>query len=95
LETYYSQFVATNGVSGPGYWEETIGYGMSPGLTAATMPHELVNTGANAFTFRPTNLAVHVIGLKVKALAPVLTNSCGIVAAVRPGDIPYPIVSSQ
>ena len=43
-DTYFSQFVATNGVSGPGYWEETLGYGMSPGLTASTMPHELVNT---------------------------------------------------
>ena len=39
-DTYYSTFVATNGVSGPGYWEEALGYGMSPALTASTMPHE-------------------------------------------------------
>ena len=61
-DTYYSQFVATNGVSGPGYWEETIGYGMSPGLSAATMPHELVNTGTNAFTFRPITWTARLVG---------------------------------
>jgi len=61
-DTYFSQFVATNGVSGPGYWEETLGYGMSPGLTAATMPHELVNTGTNAFTFRPITWTARLVG---------------------------------
>ncbi len=61
-DTYFSQFVATNGVSGPGYWEETLGYGMSPGLTASTMPHELVNTGTNAFTFRPITWTARLVG---------------------------------
>jgi len=61
-DTYYSQFVATNGISGPGYWEETLGYGMSPGLTASTMPHELVNTGTNAFTFKPIAWTARLVG---------------------------------
>ena len=51
-DTYYSRFIADNGTSGAGYWEEYIAPDVSPGLTATTMPHELVNTGTNAFTFR-------------------------------------------
>tara|TARA_Y100001963_G_scaffold35228_1_gene49125 strand:- start:355 stop:3315 length:2961 start_codon:yes stop_codon:yes gene_type:complete len=61
-DTYYSTFVATNGVSGPGFWEEALGFGMSPGLTASTMPHELVNTGTNAFTFRPITWTARLVG---------------------------------
>ena len=61
-DAYYSTFVATNGVSGPGFWEEALGYGMSPGLTEATMPHELVNTGTNAFTFRPITWTARLVG---------------------------------
>tara|TARA_R100000655_G_scaffold100850_1_gene145517 strand:+ start:617 stop:3004 length:2388 start_codon:yes stop_codon:yes gene_type:complete len=52
-DTYYSRFIADNGTSGAGYWEEYIAPDVSPGLTAATLPHELVNTGTNTFTFRP------------------------------------------
>ena len=51
-DTYYSRFIADNSTSGAGYWEEYIAPDASPGLTATTMPHELVNTGTNAFTFR-------------------------------------------
>ena len=61
-DTYFSQFVATNGISGPGYWEETLGYGMSPGLTASTMPHELVNTGTDAFTFKTVGWTARLVG---------------------------------
>ncbi len=51
-DTYYSRFIADNSTSGAGYWEEYIAPDVSPGLTATTMPHELVNTGTDAFTFR-------------------------------------------
>ena len=65
-DTYYSQFVANDGTSGAGYWEETLGFSdthtMSAGLTAATMPHELVNTGTNAFTFRPITWTNRLVG---------------------------------
>tara|TARA_R100001443_G_scaffold1608_5_gene5798 strand:- start:240 stop:2633 length:2394 start_codon:yes stop_codon:yes gene_type:complete len=51
-DTYYSRFIADNSTSGAGYWEEYIAPDVSVGLTASTMPHELVNTGTDAFTFR-------------------------------------------
>ena len=62
-DDYYAKFVADAGSgTGEGYWEETLGHGMSPGLTAATMPHELVNTGTNAFTFRPITWTDRLVG---------------------------------
>ena len=62
-DDYYAKFVADAGSgTGEGFWEETIGHGMSPGLTAATMPHELVNTGTNAFTFRPVTWTARLVG---------------------------------
>ena len=52
-DDYHVEFVAydTTLNRGRGYWEETIARDVSPGLDAATMPHELVNTGATTFTF--------------------------------------------
>ena len=62
-DDYYAKFVADAGSgNGEGYWEETLGHGMSSGLTAATMPHELVNTGTNAFTFRPITWTDRLVG---------------------------------
>jgi hypothetical protein len=52
-DDYYVKYVAYNGTGGDGYWEETLARDASPGLDAATMPHELVNTGATTFTFGP------------------------------------------
>ena len=51
-DNYFAKFVADDGVLGRGYWEESIDPQVSPGLDAATMPHELVNTGTNAFTLK-------------------------------------------
>ena len=51
-DTYFAKFVADNGISGTGYWGETRDPSKSPGLDASTMPHELVNTAPNTFTFR-------------------------------------------
>jgi len=63
LDDYYATFVADAGSgNGQGHWEETLGHGMSPGLDAATMPHELVNTGTNAFTFRPVTWTARLVG---------------------------------
>lgn len=50
-DDYYLKFIADNGVSGTGYWEETVAPDVSTGLTATTMPHILVNTALNTFTF--------------------------------------------
>lgn len=55
LSTYYAKFKTNKNTAGTiadGYWEETTGPGVSPGLTNSTMPHELVNTGLNTFTFK-------------------------------------------
>ena len=52
VDDYYAKFVATNpSTGGEGYWKETIGPNMSPGLTATTMPYRLRNTGATTFVF--------------------------------------------
>jgi hypothetical protein len=54
-DDYYVVFVAydTTTNRGRGFWKETIARDVSPGVDAATMPHELVNTGATTFTFGP------------------------------------------
>jgi hypothetical protein len=63
LDDYYAKFVADAGSgTGQGHWEETLGHGMSVGLDAATMPHELVNTGTNAFTFRAITWTARLVG---------------------------------
>jgi hypothetical protein len=56
-DDYYLKFVSTNTSTnyGRGYWQETRARDVSPGLDASTMPHELVNTGSNTFTFGPVS----------------------------------------
>ena len=61
-DTYWVKFVADNSSSGPGYWGETLDPSKSPGLDASTMPHELVNTGTNAFTFRQITWKARLAG---------------------------------
>ena len=62
LDSYYAQFNAYNGVSGKGYWEETLGFNASPGLDDSTMPHELVNTATNTFTFKQISYTNRLVG---------------------------------
>ena len=50
-DNYHVRFVAYDGDYGRGYWQETIARDVSAGFDAATMPHELANTGALTFTF--------------------------------------------
>ena len=52
-DDYYVEYVAYNQQKGRGYWKETVARDVSPGLDAATMPHQLKNTGATTFTFGP------------------------------------------
>lgn len=59
---YYLKYVANNSTSGPGYWAETLAPDTSTGLNNATMPHELVNTGANAFTFQRITYDARAVG---------------------------------
>ena len=67
-DTYFAKFVAEDGTSGRGYWEETIDPTKSTGLTDTTMPHELVNTDTDEFEFRK-------IVWKPRSVGDDLTNS--------------------
>jgi hypothetical protein len=61
-DSYYAKFVADNGVSGKGTWEETRSPSVSPGLNAATMPHELYNSALNTFIFRKITWEDRLVG---------------------------------
>jgi len=61
-DDYYVEFVAADGVEGSGYWKETRARNTSPGLTNATMPHQLSNTGPTTFTFGSIDYAERVVG---------------------------------
>ena len=61
-DNYYAKFKADNGTAGSGYWVETVGNNISPGLTQATMPHQLKNTGTNTFTFGPITWGDRLVG---------------------------------
>ena len=61
-DTYFVKFIANNGVSGEGYWTETLDPSTSPGLDAATMPHELINSAVNTFQFRRITWDARAVG---------------------------------
>jgi len=61
-DTYFAKFIADDGISGTGHWEETLDPSKSPGLDASTMPHELVNTSLNNFTFRQFTWDARTVG---------------------------------
>ena len=61
-DTYFAKFVADDGTSGTGYWAETLDPSKSPGLDASTMPHELINTSTNNFTFRKITWTDRLVG---------------------------------
>ena len=61
-DTYFAKFIADDGVSGTGYWGETLDPSKSPGLDSATMPHELVNNSANTFTFQKVAWTARLVG---------------------------------
>lgn len=59
---YYLKYVANDGTSGPGFYEETLAPDTSTGLNNATMPHELVNTSVNNFTFQRITYTARAVG---------------------------------
>lgn len=61
-DEYYTKFVAEDGTSGKGYWEETRSPAVSEGLDNSTMPHELKGTGVNTFTFGPIDWTKRLTG---------------------------------
>ena len=62
LDDYYVKFIADDGTSGRGYWEETVAPNVSNGLDNSTMPHELVNTAVDTFEFREIDYADRLVG---------------------------------
>ena len=54
-DNYYVKFVALDTTlnRGRGFWQETVAPDVSPGLDASKMPHQLENTGATTFNFKP------------------------------------------
>ena len=62
IDDYFVKFVADNGSSGSGYWEETIGPNISLGVDNTTMPHELINTGLNTFHFQKITYTDRLVG---------------------------------
>ncbi len=74
-DTYFKKFAADNGTSGTGQWLETIDPSKSPGLTASTMPHQLVNTGTNAFTFKAVTWTDRLVGDDVTNEHPSFLNN--------------------
>lgn len=61
-DDYYVKFIADNGVSGSGYWEETVKPDVSPGLTDSTMPHQLVRNSNGTFTFQKATWEPRLVG---------------------------------
>ena len=61
-DSYWAKFVADNSTSGTGYWSETRDPTVSPGLDASTMPHQLVNTSTNNFTFKQITYTNRLVG---------------------------------
>lgn len=62
-DDYYVQFIGERGEDqSRGYWEECLAPGLSPGLDASTMPHELVNVSLNTFEFRPVEWEPRLVG---------------------------------
>ena len=75
-DTYYAKFVSNTGSGiSDGYWEETLKPGASPGLDASTMPHELVNTSLNNFTFQQIGYTARLVGDDVSNSHPSFVGS--------------------
>jgi len=61
-DSYFAKFIADDGTSGPGYWEETLDPSKSTGLNQDTMPHELINNSTNTFTFQKITWVSRKVG---------------------------------
>lgn len=61
-DDYYVQFIADDGVSGKGVWEESIKPDASAGITNATMPHQLIRNANGSFTFQQGTWEPRLVG---------------------------------
>jgi hypothetical protein len=60
--TYNADGTVNVAGSGEGYWEETRDPGVSPGLDNSTLPHELINTAVDTFTFQKITYEDRLVG---------------------------------
>ena len=60
--TYNADGTVNVAGSGEGYWEETRDPGVSPGLDTSTLPHELINTAVDTFTFQKITYEDRLVG---------------------------------
>ena len=74
-DTYWAKFVATNGTSGEGYWQECADPQVSTGLNKDTMPHELINTALNTFSFQKITYNSRIVGDTVTNSSPSFVGS--------------------
>jgi hypothetical protein len=74
-DDYWVKFVAHDGVSGEGYWQETVDPSVSTGLNTDTMPHELVNTALDTFVFRKISFDPRAVGDDVTNPQPSFVNN--------------------
>ena len=74
-DTYFAKFVADNGISGTGFWQEARDPSKSAGLDASTMPHELVNNSLNNFTFKQFDWVDRQVGDDVTNAHPSFVGS--------------------
>ena len=64
-DDYWVQFKSNDEVQNSessGYWVETLDPNVFPGVEEHTMPHELINTAANTFTYRPITYTKRLAG---------------------------------
>ena len=61
-DDYYLKFFADNSTAGSGFWEETIKPDVSTGLTASTLPHQLVRNSDGTFTFKQATWENRLVG---------------------------------
>jgi len=61
-DNYYAEFVAHDGNSGDGYWKETASPSGPLGFNKSTMPHRLLCTATDTFTFGQIDYADRVAG---------------------------------
>ena len=74
INDIYTKFVADNGTAGSGYWKETLAPNISTGLTASTMPHRLVNTGATTFDFEEVPWEDRLVGSDITNPHPIFVG---------------------
>ena len=61
-DDFWVRFVADDEESGDGYWKEDLNPEVIKGIQDHTLPHELINTATNVFTFRPVAYTKRLVG---------------------------------